>query len=204
MFVWRVCNEALPTYSNLSKRKIREDSNYPICDLEEETSGHALWSCSAAQDVWSQAYRPIQKLSLYGRSLKEPWQHMMGKLQKPLIEEIGSFMRLIWARRDEYVHGKEFKHPNAVLYKALDDLNCYKTTKQNNINGKADDSCENQRWKPPREGTYKLNWDVAINQSLGLTGIGAIIGDSNGKSLVPSEQEEVTNCPLSLLRLMSW
>ncbi|XP_042939576.1 uncharacterized protein LOC122274618 [Carya illinoinensis] len=103
----------------------------------------------------------------------------MGKLPKSLMEEVGSVMRLVWARRNEFVHGKGFRHPDFVMHKALDDLTCFKTTKHKYTNERVADYFENQQWKPPPEGTYKLKWDAAINQSLVLTGIGAIIRDCN-------------------------
>ncbi|XP_042978388.1 uncharacterized protein LOC122309093 [Carya illinoinensis] len=161
-----------------------EDSSCPICGLAEETLGHVLWNCSAAQDVWSQTSKPIQKLSLEAKSLKEIWQQIMGKLLKTMMEEVGSIMRLIWTRRNEVVHGKEFRHPNSIIHKAQDDLKCFKTARQNNSNGQGSMfSGRNQRWTTPPEGIYKLNWDAAINQSLGLMGIGPILRNYNGQVL---------------------
>ncbi|XP_042983344.1 uncharacterized protein LOC122312724 [Carya illinoinensis] len=161
-----------------------EDSSCPICGLAAATSDHVLWNCSAARDVWSQASRPIQKLSLEAKSLKEIWQQIMGKLPKIMMEQAGSIMRLIWTRRNKVVHGKEFRHPNSIIHMAQDDLKCFKLARQNNSNGQgAEFSGRNQRWTTPPEGLYKLNWNAAINQSLGLIGIGAILRDCNGQVL---------------------
>lgn len=41
-FLWRSGTDSLPTKSLLYKRKIVEDSNYPICLREEESIIHAL------------------------------------------------------------------------------------------------------------------------------------------------------------------
>lgn len=48
MFVWRVCNDLLPTKENILKK----DSLCPIYSLEGESVEHILWSCSSARDVW--------------------------------------------------------------------------------------------------------------------------------------------------------
>ncbi|XP_042944551.1 uncharacterized protein LOC122278428 [Carya illinoinensis] len=98
------------------------------------------------------------------------------------MEEVGSIMRLIWTRRNEVVHGKEFRHPNSIIHKAQDDLTCYKMVKHNPLNGRvAKPTRRLQSWTTPPEGLYKLNWDVAINQPLNQIGIGAIIRDYNGQ-----------------------
>ncbi|KAF5447348.1 hypothetical protein F2P56_032905 [Juglans regia] len=68
-FMWRVCNEALPTNFNLFKRKILDKPLCPICWQEDETILHALWSCPAAQDVWHNYSRKIQKLKSQWHSI---------------------------------------------------------------------------------------------------------------------------------------
>lgn len=50
-FLWRACNNLLPTMANLLQRKVVTDSKCPCCEREEESVIHALWCCPAAQDV---------------------------------------------------------------------------------------------------------------------------------------------------------
>ncbi|XP_042974832.1 uncharacterized protein LOC122306468 [Carya illinoinensis] len=184
VFIWRACNEGLPTLANLKRRKIVAESTCPICGRVEETADHALWSCSAARDVWCQASKPIQKLSLEVGSFKEVWQQITDKLPAARIEEVGSIMRLIWTRRNEVVHGKAFRHPNSILVKAQDDLYCYKLAIQGRVSCRAAETSKcPQKWITPPVGEYKLNWDAAINQPLNQVGIGAIIRDCNGQVL---------------------
>jgi len=52
IFLWRACNDLLPTKCNLFRRNIVKDNNCPCCFREMETGLHALWTCPAAQDVW--------------------------------------------------------------------------------------------------------------------------------------------------------
>ena len=61
MFMWRACNDLLPTKCNLVKRKMVEDCICPCCYREEETVVHVLWSCPAAQDVWGSGSMIFQK-----------------------------------------------------------------------------------------------------------------------------------------------
>ncbi|XP_042954641.1 uncharacterized protein LOC122291055 [Carya illinoinensis] len=153
-------------------------------EAAEETADHALWSCSAARDVWCQASKPIQKLSLEAGSFKEVWQQITDKLPKARTEEVGSIMRLIWTRRNKVVHGKAFRHPNSILVKAQDDLYCYKLAIQDRVSCRAAETSKSpQKWTTPPEGEYKLNWDAAINQPLNQVGIGDIIRDCSGQVL---------------------
>ncbi|KAF5468857.1 hypothetical protein F2P56_012970 [Juglans regia] len=64
MFLWRACNEALPTLANLRRRKVVEHSSCLTCKQEAETSGHVLWGCIAAKEVWGQGVKKVQKLSV--------------------------------------------------------------------------------------------------------------------------------------------
>ncbi|XP_042951237.1 uncharacterized protein LOC122284558 [Carya illinoinensis] len=184
MFLWRACSEALPTFLNLSKRKIMEETRCPICGLEEETSGHALWNCEATRDIWSQASKSIQKLFLEGSQFKEIWMQMIQKLPQKLLEEAGSIVRLIWTMRNDFVHGKDFRHPNSIVRKVYDDLRCLKGAEQAVQAARTtENSGINQKWKAPPEGMYKMNWDAALNKSRGLLGVGGLIRDSKGQVL---------------------
>ena len=44
-FLWRACNDSLPTKFNPCKRKIVQDSTCSLCQREPETIFHALWGC---------------------------------------------------------------------------------------------------------------------------------------------------------------
>jgi hypothetical protein len=43
MFLWRVCNNLLPTKMNLMRRGVVKDARCPICEREAETMTHILW-----------------------------------------------------------------------------------------------------------------------------------------------------------------
>ena len=52
-FVRRACREAIPTKVNLKRRHILENGRCKRCLMEEETTLHALWSCSKISSAWS-------------------------------------------------------------------------------------------------------------------------------------------------------
>lgn len=63
-FCWTVCNNLLPTKTNLALKKIVPSSEFPICLKEPETVVHCLWSCPSAVAVWQECSRRLQKLAL--------------------------------------------------------------------------------------------------------------------------------------------
>ncbi|XP_040990906.1 uncharacterized protein LOC121238127 [Juglans microcarpa x Juglans regia] len=61
MFLWKLLNDSLPTKKNLARRKIVENSCYPICEREEESICRAIWSCVGATDVGAEESSPLPK-----------------------------------------------------------------------------------------------------------------------------------------------
>jgi hypothetical protein len=50
-FLWKACQNILPTKENLYRRHITQDSLCPICGREDETHVHIMWNCLSARDV---------------------------------------------------------------------------------------------------------------------------------------------------------
>jgi hypothetical protein len=61
LFLWKACNNILPTKANLARRSVTLDDKCPIYKLEKETIDHSLWSCQLAKDVWLECPLRIQK-----------------------------------------------------------------------------------------------------------------------------------------------
>ncbi|KAF4394999.1 hypothetical protein F8388_017727 [Cannabis sativa] len=53
IFAWRFINDALPTQVNLMHRKFFAVATCSLCNCLRESSGHALFFCTRAQQVWS-------------------------------------------------------------------------------------------------------------------------------------------------------
>ena len=53
IFMWKACENALPTMLNLRKRGVATDGVCPICGNEAKSICHALFRCNFAKDVWS-------------------------------------------------------------------------------------------------------------------------------------------------------
>jgi hypothetical protein len=63
--MWRVCSGILPTYEMLFNRHMRDNGLCPGCTLVMESTGHSLWTCSVANDVWVESSLKLQKWDRY-------------------------------------------------------------------------------------------------------------------------------------------
>lgn len=50
-FLWKACNNSLPTKENLLKRKILQELVCHRCSRESKNVVHALWSCESIKEV---------------------------------------------------------------------------------------------------------------------------------------------------------
>ncbi|XP_041001565.1 uncharacterized protein LOC121247256 [Juglans microcarpa x Juglans regia] len=175
MFTWRACSEALPTLSNLQKRKVVEDGHCPVCKTNIETLGHVLWGCCATRDIWGQGCKKIQKMLVHSMNFLGIWDQLVKNLQQDELEEAAMVARHIWTRRNEFVHGKEFRHPNSVLRRAREDLQLFRRTKQTQLTNSESHTVSINTWKKPLDGNYKLNWEEAIDDARGKISVGAIL-----------------------------
>jgi len=69
MFLWKICNNLLPTKKNLFHRRVVDYQLCPICTVKAESVGHILWECPSAMDVWSWGTRSLQKCGSVGTSM---------------------------------------------------------------------------------------------------------------------------------------
>lgn len=74
-FLWKACNDILPTKDKLFKKNITQYPICPICCSEIETTCHILWSCPSAQ-MWAECPIRIQK----SHSIATNFMNVMGSL----------------------------------------------------------------------------------------------------------------------------
>jgi ribonuclease HI len=189
MFVWRACNNILPTKDNLQKRGMVLDPLCIFCMSECETVKHILWDCPSASDVWGVCGRKVQKSSGEGSTFIEVLENMIERGTIEDLEFHAVIARKIWFRRNTVVHGGEFSHPNVLLQEAVSSFTDYK-----NINAK--DGRPPQlpitrvptKWQFPPPGLYKVNWDAAIDSLNKRMGMGIIVRDCAGQVIAAKSQ----------------
>lgn len=75
-FIWRACQNALPTKENLWKRRILPDPLCDLCRATVETTEHTLLLCPWAAGVWNRL---------------------------PSLETIGTLLWQVWKSRNDFI-----------------------------------------------------------------------------------------------------
>lgn len=205
VFSWRACLDILPSKVNLARRQVLQEDKFELCKLSPETTVHAIWDCSAAQDVWAGSTARIQKCGLVFDDFMQLFQGMMAKLS---VEELEIFLVqswLIWHRRNTLLYGGSMQHPMQLNKRATDYLKEYRDAQTLLVASSASPGFL-QNWKPPPGQLYKLNFDAA-NFDTG-SGVGAVIRNaagevmaalsSRGEVVSDSEEAEVLACRKAL------
>jgi hypothetical protein len=157
LFLWRACNEILPTKNNLYKRKVVTDQLFPMCGSEAESVGHALWSCGSAQAVWGSCSGPIQKCSVGAEEFFGVFAALCDKLEDKDLERFATVAHKIWSRRNRVVFGGAVLPPNILIKEAFDLVEEFR-----NANLRAEDlgqggQSSDGRWIKPAPNCIKIN-----------------------------------------------
>ncbi|XP_043806852.1 uncharacterized protein LOC122721891 [Manihot esculenta] len=76
VFIWKACNNALPSRDNLFKRHIAPSPFCQICSKEEETSEHLLFFCPHASATWFSSSLGFKLNKARFGSLSDWWQSL--------------------------------------------------------------------------------------------------------------------------------
>jgi hypothetical protein len=126
LFLWRVCNDILPTKEKLWKRRLVENPLCPLCGLESESSFHDVWLCDAAKAVRSECPPRIQKSSLGNDDFLTLFGSLNGRMDVEDMELFAMVAQRIWFRRNRFVFEEVFTPPNCLIRGAKEALQDYK------------------------------------------------------------------------------
>jgi len=183
MFLWRACNDILPTRKNLLRRRVIVDGKCPWCNLEEETTAHVIWFCPAAKDVWNAGHSIFHKCAFVEHSFLEIFQLCLGRFSRDEMDSFATIARRIWQRCNEMFFEGVVEHPNKSYANAVAVVDDFKRCLKGDEEAHQPPEVEVRGppcWMKPPEGTIKVNFDAAINKNSGLLGLGVIARDCMG------------------------
>ena len=96
--MWRAGSDALPSKVNLQKRRIMSDSSCPGCNIENESSLHALWSCPCLLPIWNSHFDWLIKKAQNCSSMLDII--LLCQEKSNSLELFAMTAALIWARRN--------------------------------------------------------------------------------------------------------
>jgi hypothetical protein len=100
-FLWRASRDALPTKSNLRRRKVLVD---PICDechSSEEDIFHVIWNCPVAHQLWNNSPMFSQALIDRPSSFKDLFTLIMDSSSEELQCMFAIQAWLLWYHRNK-------------------------------------------------------------------------------------------------------
>jgi hypothetical protein len=175
IFMWRASINALPTKANLFKRKIMKELLCPLCGFVAETTGHILWGCQAAKDVWSICGRKIQIRSIEHENFVAVIETLLHELKNKEVEFVAIGERRLWLCHNVVVHGGTLSHLSLLVSNASKSLeafcnanSCMKTRVEVDHN-------MNLKCLASLEGFLKVNRDAAVDRRTRKMGIEVII-----------------------------
>ncbi|XP_038695493.1 uncharacterized protein LOC119992773 [Tripterygium wilfordii] len=158
----------------------------PSTKNADETLLHALWECPAVSDVFCASLKKLQKLHMaHHGSFAQFWMYMSQILS---IREQGIMaitMRMIWLRRNRFIHEGDFMHPTQVAQHGILTADAYeKAQVETSLLSTTTDSVVSSPalniWRGPSFNFIKVNWDAAVHSQSQCTGFGVILRDICG------------------------
>ncbi|KAK3205687.1 hypothetical protein Dsin_019733 [Dipteronia sinensis] len=174
-----MCHNALPSLSNLWRRKVVRDVCYPRCGLFAETVDHALWWCTNSVEVWTSMsfYNVIARFQ--GLCGADVLRGLDVSLKKEALGSVCMVLWGIWQARNDIVQRRKGRSESNLVEGVLSFQKDFQASSSallpTPVVAKAP-----AFWSPPMAGTLKLNTDASVKKGSSMFGVGEVIRDDKG------------------------
>ncbi|KAL0410966.1 UNVERIFIED_CONTAM: hypothetical protein Slati_3686300 [Sesamum latifolium] len=179
LFCWKACFNALPTASNLIKRRAHIENCCLQCGSQGEDIHHILLSCHFSRLVWALSDIPWSALAEW-RSGCEEW--MRNTVKNLDSKQSGWFMTICWSlwnNRNKKVMENLTEEPLHLIQNARRFYLAFYEA----ISAEPRDETPHiqENWSKLGEGWIKVNFDGAISNEKKGGSVGVIARDYNGQ-----------------------
>ena len=174
---WRACKNILPTKLRLKARGIGMDVGCDLCGIEE-SSGHALWSCRSAEAVWCRTRLKLPSFLVPPSDFIDIVWEIKNRCERVNWELFATTVWGIWNNTNQVRHRGQCKSYEAIVKATADYLNEYQAA---NMSSEHFAIPEEVRWRPPKQGWYKVNTDGAIFEDIKSCSVGVVIRNEKGE-----------------------
>ena len=184
VLLWRAGLDALPSLMNLVKRMVNCDPICPSCGLEQETTFHALWSCSALVEVWSFCFASLIRQTRMCSNFLDIIQVCCSRSES--LDMFATISSFIWTRRNRLRVGEIPLPLQKINSLACDSLQEFQEA--NLLPCGPSPSPFPVKWSPPPVSWMKVNFDGVLFKETDFAGLGVIIGNDLGQVMAVSAQ----------------
>ena len=180
-FIWRACNDSLPTRTKLFNKKVLHSFSCVLCYEEAKTCDHLFLECSFAQAVWLQSPL-LNEYRLYPKmKFMDAMNAAIQKLSVVVFDTLCIACWMIWTCKNRVVFNNKAPCYHGLWNRADLYRMEYVEVQQKNMQ---DGSLKTARWIPPQsDGIYKLNVAFSQSKQSYSVGIGLIIQNNIGEVL---------------------
>ncbi|XVF16288.1 hypothetical protein REPUB_Repub10bG0018300 [Reevesia pubescens] len=181
LFLWKIFQDALPTFAFLVNRNLSPSLTCFLCSDHEETISHAIRDCAKSKAVWLSVDGDLRQGNFFNLPLKDWLSCNVANKRNvqgvPWHTLFTTAAWLIWYWRNCQLHDQDFLWPpNAcqqIWTKAREmrDVLC-KFSSKLNYNA-------NITWSKPSLQAVKLNVDASVNIGSGVA-LAGVIRDNKG------------------------
>ncbi|XVF29969.1 hypothetical protein REPUB_Repub16aG0017000 [Reevesia pubescens] len=180
VFMWKVQHDILPVLTNLAKKRVPVDVFCPRCKQAEETVAHALRDCLLAQEVWSKVEINWGSNCDFLQLFNEWFVKAVTHLERKELQLFIMTLWTIWNDRNNELYEDRKRDANI----SAQSVKNYQI-EFNQANFRIPDVPDEQqdKWKPPDAGLFKVNFDGAMTKNDSTGGIGVIVRDHTGQCM---------------------
>ena len=178
MFVWRACNDVLPTMDNLYRQHIVPSDRCNLCQEHLEDIVHALWLCKDISSAWLSLEWFHQAVSVQLVCFSELLSRFMHGQDEYCAKIFVIIAWSIWNRRNALHFGRSALPVDRICSSAGNFLQEFLASQDTESALPSPSSV--QRWFPPTSDVCKVNFNAAFFQSSNLAGLGVVVHDSSG------------------------
>ena len=111
-FIWRACNNSLPTLDNLFYRQIVSFVCCNICNAHPEDILHVVWGCTKVANMWKELNWAHLSVSPYLREFTNLFSSFLQVREDYRVEIFSIAAWMLWTRRNSIRLGRSATDPD--------------------------------------------------------------------------------------------
>ncbi|KAK3222493.1 hypothetical protein Dsin_009518 [Dipteronia sinensis] len=206
IFMWRACQDWIPTNFNITRRGVRSDGLCAACKTSMETTFHALWNCNRLKEIRKEWKLQTPSLGMDTGNFFDYVFDYFSKISGDNKELFCVLLWRIWFRRNSFAHGSSPVDSSDMIgwsKKFLEDYHAIDGKHGKMMNVAQVNNGLQTGWSPPDKDLYKTNCGIALDNSNRCVGMGIIIRNSAGEVMACCSQKVEANINKNIANLIA-